>query len=84
MLEYLVSISDTSETKPSMGTASPNMSLVCVTSTIVTEAQNVLLILAETSLSSLSTLLPPDTSPEEITGPKLLKKISLLPAIPRS
>lgn len=42
VLEYLFTISDTSETKTSMETASPNMALVCVPSTKVTNAQNVL------------------------------------------
>ena len=84
VLEYLVSISDTSETKPSMETASPNTTHVGVDSTKLTNALNMLPIRAETSLNSLSTLLSPGTSPEEITVSRVLKKISLLPEIPRS
>jgi len=42
--------------------------LVCVPSASVTNSQNVLPISAETSLSPLSTILPSDTSPEEITS----------------
>jgi hypothetical protein len=73
-LEYLFSISDTSETTTSMETASPNMALVCVTSTSVPNSQNVLPISAEPSLSSLSTLLPPETSSEDVTASRRLKK----------
>jgi hypothetical protein len=36
VLEYYFSISDTSETTTSTGTVSPNMALICVTSTAVT------------------------------------------------
>jgi hypothetical protein len=42
--------------------------LVCLPSASVTNSQNVLRISAETSLSSLSTIFPSDTSPEEITS----------------
>ena len=59
-----------------MQTAPPKVAPVCVTSTAVTNPQNVLLTSAELSLSTLSTILPSDTSPEEITPSILLKKIS--------
>jgi hypothetical protein len=42
--------------------------LVCVPSASVTYSQNVLPISAEPSLSSLSTILPSDTSPQEIAS----------------
>ena len=51
------------------------MAVVCVTSTSVTKSQNLLPISTEPSLSSLSTHLPLDTSHEEITAARLLKKI---------
>ena len=50
----------------------PNMVPVCVPSTSVTKSHNLLPILAETSLPSLSTLLLPDTSHEAAS---LLKQI---------
>jgi len=70
--EYLFSISDTSKTVTSMEISPPNMVPVCVPSTSVTKSHNLLPILAETSLPSLSTLLLPDTSHEAAS---LLKQI---------
>jgi hypothetical protein len=81
--QYLLPSSDTSETVTHMETASPNMALFCVPSTSVTNSQNVLTISTETSFSTLRTTLPFDTSPEEITSSKLLKKLSLGPKTPR-
>jgi hypothetical protein len=49
----------------------------------VTNPQNVLLISAELSLKTLSTIFSSDISPEEITSSRLLKKISPVPKIPR-
>jgi hypothetical protein len=72
--EYLLSIYDNSKTVTSVETSPPNMVAVCVTSTSITKSQNLLPISAETSLPSLSTLLPPDTFYEEITAARLLKK----------
>jgi hypothetical protein len=80
-LEYLFSISDTRETTASMETASPNVALVCVTSTSVINSQTVLLISAEPSSSSQSTLPPPDTSSEDVTAYRRLKKVSPLPGL---
>jgi hypothetical protein len=62
-----LSISDTSETITSMEEVPPNMVLGCVHSTSVTNSQNVLPISAEPSVSILSVILPPDTSPVETT-----------------
>ena len=45
----------------------PNMALVCVHSSSVTNSQNLLPVSAEILLSTLSTILSSDTSPEEIT-----------------
>ena len=67
MTKYLFSISDTIETVTPMPNAPPKIAPVCVTSTAVTKAQNVLLISAELSLSTLSTIFPSDISPEENT-----------------
>jgi hypothetical protein len=66
-----------------MPTANPKVAPICVTSTAITNAQNVLLISAELSLSALSTTIPSDIFPEEITSTRLLKKISPVPKIPR-
>jgi hypothetical protein len=66
-----------------MKTASPNMALICVICTSVTNSQNVLTISAGTSFCTLSTKLPFDTSPEEMTSSTLLKKLSLGPKSPR-
>jgi hypothetical protein len=69
-----------------METAFPSVVVGCVHSTLVTNSQNVLLISAEPSLSTLCTVLPFDTSPEEITfsglskispRPKMLRKYSI-------
>jgi hypothetical protein len=79
--EYLFSISDNSETVSSMET-SPNMALVCVYFTSVTNSQNLLPISAEPSLNTLSAVLSSDTSGEEIISPRLLKKVCPVPKIP--
>jgi hypothetical protein len=81
--KYLFSISDTIETVTHMPTAPPKVAPVCVNSTAVTNAQDVKLISAELSLSTLSTIFPSDISPEEITSTRLLKNISPVPKIPR-
>jgi len=80
--EYLLSISDTSETIIYMETAFPGMALVRVPSALVTKSQNMLLISTEPSLSTLRTLLLFDTSLEEITSSGL-SKISPRPEILR-
>jgi len=80
--EYLLSISDTSETLTYMETAFPDMALVHVPSTLVTKSQNVLLTSAEPSLSTLRILLLFDTSLEEIASSGL-SKISPRPEILR-
>lgn len=79
--EYLFSVSYTNETVTSMEIACPNMASVFVPATSVTNSQNVLPILAEGSLSNLSTIISPDTSPEEITVSRPLNKISQIPEI---
>jgi hypothetical protein len=63
--DYLFSISDTRETK----TITFKYGSGFCTPTSVTDSQNVLPISAEPSLSTSSTILPSDTSPEEITVP---------------
>jgi len=73
--ECLLSIPDTSETITSIEAALPNMALGCVTSTSVTNTQNVLPISAEPSVSILSVLLPLDTSPEETTYSSFLRSV---------
>jgi hypothetical protein len=78
--KYLFSISGTSENKTSMETALPIMAVVCISSTSVMNSQNVLPISAELSLSTLSTTLSSDTSPEEMSS-SLLLKISQAPKI---
>jgi len=68
VLEYFFSIFDTSKTITCMDTAPPNMAVVCVPSTSVTNSQNVLLISTEPSLNTQSTKLPSKTSIEEIAA----------------
>jgi hypothetical protein len=80
--EYLFSISDNSETILYMETGSPNMALLCVHFTSVNNSQNLLPISAEPSFNTLSAVLPFDTSGEEITSSRLLKKICPVPKIP--
>ena len=81
--EYLPSISDTSENIIFMERAPPNLTVVCVTNTAVTNSQNVLLSSAELSVSTDSRILPFDASPEEIISSRLLKMINTVPKIPR-
>jgi hypothetical protein len=78
--EYLFSVSDTGD---KIVTAPPNMAVVCVSCTSVTNSQNVLHISAEPSLSNLSTIFLSELSPEEITSSGPLQKISLLQKISR-
>jgi hypothetical protein len=66
-----------------MERAPPNMTVVFVTTTSVTNHQNVLSSSAELSLSTESSTLPFDASSEEITFSRLLKMISPVPKIPR-
>jgi hypothetical protein len=84
--EYLLSVSDTSETITYRETAFPGVALVCVTFTLVTNSQNVLPTSSEPSLSTLNSIFPFGTSPEEITSsglskisprPKILRKYSI-------
>ena len=63
-----------------METALPIMAVVLIPSTSVAKSQNVLPISAELSLSTLSTILSSDTSPEEISLSRLLK-MSQVPKI---
>jgi hypothetical protein len=65
-----------------MDTTPPNMAVVSVPFTLVTNSQNGLLFSAETSLSTQSTKLPSKISFEEITASMLLK-ISPESKIPR-
>ena len=58
------------------------MALVCVPSTSVTKFQNVLPLLPEPSLSTLSTIVSSDTSTEEITAARRFKEMSPVPKIP--
>jgi hypothetical protein len=51
-----------------METAPPNMALVRVPSTAVTNSQNVLPVSAEPSLYTLNTILRSDAFPQEITS----------------
>jgi hypothetical protein len=81
--EYLSSISDTGENTISMERASSNMTVVCVTTAAVTNSQNVLPSSAELSVSTESSILPFDASPEEITSSRLMKMINPVPKIPR-
>jgi len=71
--EYFFSISDKKETITSMETASLNMVLVCVHSTSVTNSQNLLPLSAQSSLNTLSAILPSDNSREEITYSRVLR-----------
>jgi len=80
--EILFSIYDTSETTTATETTPPNMVLVCVNFTSVTNSQNMLLISIETSLSTKTIILLSDSSPEEIPASRL-SQISLLSKIPR-
>jgi hypothetical protein len=59
-----------------MEIARPNMVPVFVFTTSVTNSQKVLPILAEGSLSTLRTILSPDTFLEEIIASRPLNKIS--------
>jgi hypothetical protein len=61
----------------------PNMAVVCLPSTSVTNSQNASLISAEPSLSTQSTILPSKTSFDETAAFRHLKKISPEPKIPR-
>jgi len=79
--EYLSSISDTGKTIISMERAPPNMTVVCVTTTTVTNSQNMLPSLAEISLSTESSILRFDPSPEEIISSRILKTINQVPKI---
>jgi len=63
--EYLLSFCDTSETITPMETAPPNIALVCVLSYVVTNSRDVSPVRAEPSLSTVSTILPSDTSLEK-------------------
>lgn len=83
MPEYSFSTSCTEKTVTSMEIARPNMAPVFVPTTSVTISQNVLPNLAEGLSSTLSTVLSPDTSLEEITASRPLNKISPVPEIPR-
>ena len=83
MSEYLISISGTSETITPMEKARPSVVLVCVPATSMANSQNMLPISAEPSLSTLVSVLSSDTSPEEITSSRFLKKISPVPQIPK-
>jgi hypothetical protein len=77
--EYLFSTSACSETTCtiSMERAPPNVALVSVTSTSVTNPQ-ICFLFSRTSLSTLSTLHHSDISPEEITASRRMKKVILI------
>jgi hypothetical protein len=60
--EYLFAISGTSETITSMEKAPPNMAMICISSTSVTNLQSVLPVSTEPPLSTLSSTLPSTTS----------------------
>jgi hypothetical protein len=84
--EYFFSISDTSEAVTFMETTPPDTAHSCASSTSGTNSQNALPISAGTSLNTLNTTLPSDTSPEDITPsrslkispvPKILRKVSI-------
>ena len=64
-----------------MERAPPNMTVVCVTTTTVTNSQNMLPSLAEISLSTESSILRFDPSPEEIISSRILKTINQVPKI---
>ena len=74
---YLFSVSDNNETETSMETESPNMALLCVHSTSVTNCQNLLPFSAKPSLNTLSDTLPSDNSREEITSSRFLGNSSV-------
>jgi len=81
--EYMFSVSDPSPTMAAMGTTFQHMALVCVHSSSVTKSQKVLPVSAEHSLSTMSTIISSDPSPEEITSSRLLKEFSPVVKIPR-
>lgn len=83
LLEYFFPISYTNENVTCMEIAHPNMPPGFVPSTSVTNAQNVLPILAEGSLSTLSAIISPEISPEEITASRPLNITSIVPEIQR-
>jgi hypothetical protein len=68
--KYFFSNSDTCETMTFMETAHPNMAMLRMPSSSVTDSQNVLPISAEPSLSTLRTVILSDTSPEEVRPPE--------------
>jgi hypothetical protein len=72
---YLFSVSYTNETVTSMEITCPNKAPVFVPSTSVTNSQNVLPLLAEGSLSNVSTIISPDFACRP------LNKISQVPEI---
>jgi hypothetical protein len=61
----------------------PNMTVGFVTTTSVTNSQNVLPSSAELSLSTESSILPFDVSPEEIASSRLFRMINPVPKIPK-
>jgi hypothetical protein len=61
--EYFFSISGTSGIITSMENAPPNMTVVCISSTSVTNSKYELPVSAEPSLSTLSTTIHSTTSP---------------------
>jgi hypothetical protein len=72
---YFPSTTAFSETAASMATVPPNMYRVFVTSTSVTNCQNLLPIPTVTSLITLNTLRNSDTSPEKITACRPFKDV---------
>jgi hypothetical protein len=70
---YWFSSSAGSETTASMATAPPNVALVCVPSTSITNAQNVLPIPAETSFTTPNTLRHSDISLKKLLIPDVSK-----------
>ena len=66
-----------------METAPQNMAPFCVTATSIIKSQMYLTISAEASLSSLSTIFPSETPPEETATSRSLKTIIPAPKVPR-
>jgi hypothetical protein len=81
--EHFFSISDTSETTTCIDTAPRNVAPMSAPSTSGTTFQNVLSTPAAPSTSNLNTVLSSDTSPDEISPSKRLRKISPVPKIPQ-
>jgi len=73
--EYLLSISDASETITYMETTFLVVALVCVPFTLVTNSQNVLLVSVQPSISTLRTILPLTLSLKKLLAPDFRRSV---------